>query len=77
MDYIIEEIKDAQKFLSDEKNLELFLIFQVKHDIQVIRGEDYQYECHINKKVYATGLTPIGSMLYGIKKYISIQPKTN
>jgi hypothetical protein len=30
---------------------------------------DYQYMCYINKSVYATGLTPMFALSYGIKVF--------
>ena len=29
-----------------------FLAFQLENDVQIIRGEDYQYMCYINKEGY-------------------------
>lgn len=45
------------------------LEFTSKHDVQIIRGEDYQYGCYINKECYFTGLTPIYSLWFGVKCY--------
>lgn len=50
-------------------DLDEILVFQLKNDIQIIRGEDYNYMCYINKSVYATGLTPMFALSYGIKKF--------
>ena len=47
-------------------DLDEILAFQLIHDVQIIRGEDYQYMCYINKKVYATALTPMYALVYGI-----------
>jgi len=67
-DYINEENQAIKSFL--EYELDLFLEFQLKHDVQITRGEDFQYECRINSKIYSTSLTPLGALLYGIYHYI-------
>lgn len=53
-------------------NLDEILAFQLKHDVQIIRGEDYQYHCWIDKKAYGTALTPMFALAYGIKCFKSI-----
>lgn len=50
-------------------NLDEILNFQLSHDIQIIRGEDYQYQCFIDKKAYGSALTPIFALIVGIKLY--------
>lgn len=50
-------------------DLDDILTFQLENDVQIIRGEDYQYLCYINKSVYATGLTPLFALAYGIKTF--------
>jgi hypothetical protein len=47
-------------------DLDEILQFQLEHNIQIIQGEDYQYMCYIDKKVYATALTPMHALAYGI-----------
>ena len=64
-DYFTKEIDLTKKIF----NLEEILFFQLKNDIQILRGEDYQYMCYINKKVYATALTPMFALVHGIKNY--------
>ena len=61
-DYFIEEIDETRQMF----DLDEILSFQLQHDVQIIRGEDYQYMCYINKKVYATALTPMYALVYGI-----------
>ena len=51
-------------------DLNKILHFQLNHDIQIIRGEDYQYMCYIDKKVYATALTPMFALVSGIDTFI-------
>ena len=65
IDYMIGE-NQLTKTMFD---LEEILNFQLKYDIQIIRGEDYQYMCYINKIVYATGLTPMFVLSYGINRF--------
>jgi hypothetical protein len=55
-------------------NLDEILLFQKNNDVQIIRGEDYQYMGFINKAVYATGLTPMFAMCYAIKKFKELNP---
>jgi hypothetical protein len=62
-DYFIEE-NELTKQMFD---LDEILTFQLENDVQIIRGEDYQYMCYINKLVYATRLTPMFALSYGIK----------
>jgi len=50
-------------------NLDEILAFQLNHDVQIIRGEDYQYYCYIDREVYAAGLTPMFALAYGIKVF--------
>jgi hypothetical protein len=64
-DYFIEEIKLTKQMF----NIDEILAFQLENDVQIIRGEDYQYQCYINKLVYATALTPILALTYGIKVF--------
>jgi hypothetical protein len=64
-DYFIEE-NELTKQMFD---LDEILAFQLENDVQIIRGEDYQYWCYINKLVYATALTPMFALAYGIKVF--------
>lgn len=50
-------------------DLEEILEFQLKHNVQVAIGADYQYHCHIGNEVWAVALTPLFAMAYGIKKF--------
>lgn len=51
--------------------------FQRTHDLQIIRGEDLQYGCYIDGSMYATGLTPLGALVYGIKIFESNESRRN
>lgn len=64
IDYIQDEI-NLTKALFD---LDEVLQFQQTHDVQIIRGEDYQYMCYIDKEVWGLGLTPMGALVNGIKQ---------
>lgn len=66
MNYFKEEITDTKKYF----NLDEILEFQLKNDVQIIRGEDYQYMCYINNEVWATALTPMFALTFGIKFYM-------
>jgi len=61
-DYFQEENRTVKKLF----DLDSILEFQLKHDTQIIRGEDYQYQCYINKECWATALTPMFALVLGI-----------
>lgn len=67
MDYFEEENKITRRVF----DLESAIAFQKEHDVQIIRGEDWQYECWIDKRCYAIGLTMLGALVFGIKQYNS------
>jgi hypothetical protein len=50
-------------------NLDEVLEFQLQHDVQIIRGEDYQYMCYIDKKGYGASLTPLNALVIGIMRF--------
>ncbi len=56
-------------------DLEEIIDFQKYNDIQLIRGEDYQYSCWINKKAYGSSLTPLFALVVGIKTYKELKRK--
>lgn len=64
IDYIADEVN----FTNAEFNLYKVLDFQLKHEVQVLRGEDFQYLCYIDKKVYGVGLT----FMYALVRAIDI-----
>ena len=68
--YLIEE-NELTKQMFD---LDEILSFQLENDVQIIRGEDYQYMCYINRQVYATGLTPMFALSLGIKVFKEHKP---
>ena len=43
--------------------------FQQIHDVQIIRGADFQYTCHIDKKEFGSALTTLGALVFGIKQF--------
>ena len=47
LDYFIEE-NELTKQIFD---LDEILAFQLENDVEIIRGDDYQYMCYINKSV--------------------------
>jgi len=66
----IQEFKLEENELTKQLlNLDEMLVFQLENDIQIIRGEDYQYMCYINKSVYAIAFTPMFALVYGIKYF--------
>lgn len=71
----IDYFKEENEIIERQFDLKEVLDFQLIHDIQIIRGEDYQYQCFINKKCYFTSLTPMHTLWFGIKVYQNNNPK--
>jgi hypothetical protein len=65
-DHFQEENKIVRKLF----DLESILSFQLKHDVQIIRGGDYQYQCFIDQEAHGTSLTPLGALVFGIKQFM-------
>lgn len=65
MNYFKEENELTKKIFA----LDRLLKFQLEHDIQIIRGSDYNYECLIDGKCYNESLTPLGSFVLGVEKF--------
>ena len=63
--YFEEETKQVKS----EFNLDVVLDFQMKHDVQIIRGEDYMYHACIEKVAYGSSITPMHALWFGIKAY--------
>lgn len=61
--------KEENRILKENFNLDEILKFQLMHDIQIIRGADYQYSCWIDKKAYGSSLTPLFALYSGIQAY--------
>lgn len=64
-----DPLSDENRQTEQSFNLPEIIAMQLDHDIQIIRGEDYQYMCYIDGKVYATALTPMYALAYGIKAF--------
>lgn len=65
----IDYFKVELDYVLKEFNLDNIIAFQKEHDVQIIRGEDWQYVCYIDKKVYSVALTFMGALVEGIEKY--------
>ena len=65
----LDHLSDENRQTEQSFNLPEIIAMQLDHDIQIIRGEDYQYMCYIDGKVYATALTPMYALAYGIKVF--------
>ena len=65
IDYFKEENELTKKLF----NLDEIISFQMEHDVQIIRGEDWQYMCYIDKEAYGSGLTTMGALVIGIKQF--------
>lgn len=64
-DYYWDEIKLTKKYF----DLNTILTAQRNLKIQIIRGADLQFECHIDGGVWAICLTPMYTLITGIKNY--------
>lgn len=64
-DFFEEEAKLAKKLFDLDEVLEV----QRNHDVQIIRGEDYNYLCYIDKKGYGVSLTPMLALALGVKQF--------
>lgn len=64
-----DPLSDENRQTEQSFNLPEIIAMQLDHDIQITRGEDYQYMCYIDGKVYATALTPMYALAYGIKVF--------
>lgn len=77
---LMEQVVEYNYFEEENKltrrlfNLDEVLDFCKTHRVEVLMLEDYQYGCFINAKpgdgCYATGLTPVYTMMCGIREYI-------
>lgn len=65
IDYFKEE-NDLVRKLFD---LDEVINFQMKHDVQIIRGADWQYMCYVNGSAFASGLTTMGALVFGMKQF--------
>jgi hypothetical protein len=64
-DYFGLEDEDVKRLF----DLDKILLFTRKHNVEIIRGEDWMFLCYIDGKCNGTGLTTLGAMVYGIKNY--------
>jgi len=66
IDYFADEIEQTRKLI----DVEALLAFQLEHSIALIRGEDYQYVCYIDKQQWGSiTLTPMLAMVTAIRDY--------
>ena len=63
--YFQDEIELTKKLF----DLDEILKFQMEYSVEILRGEDYQYMCYIDKKAFGSGLTTIGALVIGIKQF--------
>lgn len=50
-------------------NLNEIIEFTLSHDVQIIRGEDYQYSVYIDSKCYGHYITHIGALCFGVNTF--------
>lgn len=65
MDYVEPEHESVSKHF----DLAQVLAFTAQHEVQVIRGEDYQYTCYINREGWGLGLTFMGALVNGLRRW--------
>jgi hypothetical protein len=53
-------------------DLEEVLEMSDKHDIQILREEDYLYHAYIDKHAFGTASTPMFALVAGIKMFKSL-----
>ena len=63
MDLIIDVVRQTKRLIA----IDFILYMELEHDIQIVRGSDCQYGCWIGEKCYATSLTPMFALFYGVK----------
>lgn len=63
----IDYFKQESELIRNFFDLDEIIKFQMKHDVQIIRGSDFQYACYIDNKVFGTHLTTMGALVIGIK----------
>lgn len=75
---VVEDFNHFEYENKEVKNwfdLEDILSFQMKHVVQVVRGEDFQFSCWIDNKCYANSLTFLHALVVGIHQFKRIEFK--
>lgn len=72
-----EYLQDEIVYTLHHFDLTKAIEFQVKHDVQIIRSEDYMYGCWIDKKCYSVAITPLYSLVNGINNYLNLKENDN
>lgn len=57
------------EMIKSKFNLDEVIEFITIHDVQIIRGGDYQYGAYIDGDCYYNALTSIGAMWFGMKVF--------
>lgn len=65
MNYFQEE----NNIVESQFDIKEVLDFTLTHDVQIIRGEDYNYLCYIGKNAFGTSITPMGALWFGIQQF--------
>lgn len=72
---MIAEIRKHHEWL--KQFTDKVIDFCIEHKVEVVRGEDYQYQCWIdNEGSYATSLTAFEALYEGILNYDRRTSKT-
>jgi len=65
----IDYFKQENELIKNLFDLDEIIRFQMKHDVQIIKESDWQYMCYIDKKGFGSGLTTMGALVIGIKRF--------
>lgn len=64
-----DPIQDEHDYVLKHFKIEDVLNFSNKHNVEVLRGEDWQYYGYVNRQVLGLGFTPMYALLTAIIKY--------
>ena len=62
-------------YAKDRFDVEAFNKLSKSHTVELVIGEDGRYNCIIDREVFAQGLTPMFTLVYGIENFH--RPKKN
>lgn len=62
--FLVENKKVKELFVLDD-----ILEFQLHHNVEILRDEDYMYSCYIDGKGYGVSLTPMHALTIGISQF--------
>ena len=63
------QIKKELEFVKDRFDLNQLLQFQLSHEVQIKRGDGFEYNCIIDGEIYAVANTPLYALVVGVLLY--------